>query len=156
MPCFRAPDYHLARFASEPGLGLRYRVAFLVAANQFPALCGERGIDPASPYLRARTFWQAPSLFQLGYSDRRLRLVAWAGAALAGLVVLGVPQQAPLPVTMLAWLVLWALYLSIINIGGTFYSFGWESLLCEAGFLAVFLGNAAAAPPWPVLFAFRW
>ena len=35
------------------------------------------------------------------------------------LIVFGLPQRAPLPVTMLAWLVLWALYLSIINIGGT-------------------------------------
>jgi len=151
-----APDYQFARLAIERGLGLLYLVAFVVAANQFPALCGDRGLDPAPRILRARTFWQAPSLFHFGYSDRRLRLVAWAGAALAGLVVLGLPQQAPLPVTMLAWLVLWALYLSIINIGGTFYSFGWESLLCEAGFLAVFLGNAATAPLWPVLFAFRW
>ncbi len=34
------------------------------------------------------------------------------------------------------WLLLWALYLSIVNVGQTFYSFGWESLLLEAGFLA--------------------
>jgi hypothetical protein len=57
---------------------------------------------------------------------------------------------------MAAWFVLWALYLSIVGIGGTFYGFGWETLLCEAGFLAVFLGNAATVPAWPVILAFRW
>jgi hypothetical protein len=61
-----------------------------------------------------------------------------------------------LPVTMLAWFVLWALYQSIVNIGGTFYSFGWESMLLEAGFLAIFLGNAETAPAFPVILAFRW
>ena len=44
---------------------------------------------------------------------------------------------------MLAWLVLWVLYLSIVNVGQTFYGFGWESLLLEAGFLAIFLGPRA-------------
>src|SRR5687767_5840254 len=156
MPDLRAPDYLLARFVIERGLGLLYLIAFVVAANQFPALCGERGLDPAPRYLNAVGFWQSPSLFHLGYSDRALQIVAWTGALIAALIVLGLPQRAPLPVTMLAWLVLWALYLSIINIGGTFYSFGWETLLCEAGFLAIFLGNAATAPAWPVLFAFRW
>ena len=41
---------------------------------------------------------------------------------------------------------LWLLYLSIVNVGQIFYGFGWESLLLEAGFLAIFLGNAATAP----------
>ena len=68
-------------------------------------------------------------------------------------LLLGVAQQAPLPVTMLAWFVLWALYSSIVNIGGTFYSFGWETLLLEAGFLAIFLGNAATPPLFPVILA---
>ena len=47
------------------------------------------------------------------------------------------------------WLVLWVLYLSIVNVGQSWYSFGWESLLLEAGFLAVFLGNGSVAPPLP-------
>jgi hypothetical protein len=53
-------------------------------------------------------------------------------------------------------LILWALYLSIVNVGQRFYSFGWESLLLEAGFLAIFLGNARTAPPFLVLLLFRW
>ena len=39
---------------------------------------------------------------------------------------------------MLAWFVLWALYQSIVNVGQTFYGFGWESMLLEAGFFAIF------------------
>lgn len=57
---------------------------------------------------------------------------------------------------MLLWLVPWALYLSVVNVGQTWYSFGWESLLLEVGFLAVFLGNDEVAPPVVVLFLMRW
>ena len=156
MPEFAAPDYQIARFVIERGLGILYLIAFVVAALQFPALCGERGLSPATAMLRAVPFRRAPSLFHWGYSDRRLRVVAWTGAAVAASIVLGLPQAAPLPVTMAAWLLAWALYQSIVNIGGTFYAFGWESLLLEAGFLAAFLGNDEIAPPWLVILAFRW
>jgi lipase maturation factor len=70
--------------------------------------------------------------------------------------VLGVPQEGPLWAPMLVWLSLYLLYLSIVNVGQQFYAFGWESLLLEAGFLAIFLGNAGTAPALPVLLLFRW
>jgi hypothetical protein len=57
---------------------------------------------------------------------------------------------------MLVWFALWALYLSIVNVGQTFYGFGWESLLLEAGFLAIFLGPTDVAPPLPVIILMRW
>lgn len=155
-PDLGAPDYQLARAAIERGLGVIYAVAFIAAYRQFPPLTGEHGLEPAPRWLAASSFWRAPSLFHLGYSDRLLRASAVLGATLALLMVIGIPQRAPLPVTMATWLALWVLYQSIVNIGGTFYGFGWESLLLEAGFLAVFLGNAAIAPPWPVLAAYRW
>jgi hypothetical protein len=156
MPDFAAPDYQIARFAIERGLGAMYVIAFLVALRQFPALLGERGLEPATRVLRATTFWQTPSLFHWRYSDRLLEIAAWIGIALAATVLVGLPQAAPLAVTMLTWFVLWALYQSIVNIGGTFYAFGWESMLLEAGFLAIFLGNAETAPAFPVILAFRW
>jgi hypothetical protein len=156
MPELAAPDYQIARFLIERGLAAIYVMAFVVAAIQFPALCGERGLTPAPRFLQAVPFRRAPSLFHWRYSDRLLRAMSWAGALVAGSLVVGLPQQAPLPITMLAWLCLWAAYLSIVNIGGTFYGFGWETLLLEAGFLAIFLGNAEIAPPWPVILAFRW
>jgi len=156
MPSFDAPDYTIARFVIERGIALIYAIAFLVAANQFPALAGDHGLQPA-PRLLARTrFLQTPSLFHWGYSDRRLAVVAWLGVAFSLLLVVGLPQRAPLPVTIATWIALWVLYQSIMNVGGTFYGFGWESLLLEAGFLAIFLGNDEVAPPWLVLLAFRW
>ena len=156
MPDLVAPDYTVARLVIERGLALIYVIAFVVAIRQFPALCGERGLEPARWFLARVRFLDAPSLFHWGYSDRRLLIVSWIGVAVSVALVLGLPQQAPLPVTMLAWFILWVFYQSISNIGGTFYSFGWESLLLEAGFLAIFLGNDAIAPPWLVLLAFRW
>jgi hypothetical protein len=156
MPDLTAADYTIARFLIERGLALIYLIAFIVAARQFPALSGERGLQPAPRLLARARFLDAPSLFHWGYSDRRLALVSWTGAAIAVLLLVGLPQQAPLPLTMLAWFGLWILYQSIVNVGGTFYGFGWESLLLEAGFLAIFLGNGDVAPPWLILLAFRW
>jgi len=156
MPDLVAPDYTLARLVIERGLALVYLIAFTVALRQFPALCGERGLEPAPRLLARVRFLDAPSLFHWGYSDRRLRIVSLVGMAVSSAVVLGIPQQAPLAITMVSWFTLWVLYQSISNVGGSFYSFGWESLLLEAGFLAIFLGNDAIAPPWLVILAFRW
>jgi Lipase maturation factor len=156
MEWFSASDYRLARALIERGLAVVYLAAFLVALHQFPALLGDRGLLPVSRYLRGAGFRVAPSLFQLHYSDTLLRVVAWTGIVLSATLVLGWPQAGPLWLPMLVWLLLWVLYLSIVNVGQRFYSFGWESLLLEAGFLAIFLGNARTAPALPVLLLFRW
>jgi hypothetical protein len=156
MNWFSAPDYWLTRLVIERGLGLTYLLAFVAVLQQFPALLGEQGLLPVPRFLRGVGFRDAPSLFQLGYSDGLLRTVACIGGALALGVMLGLPQAGPLWLSMLVWFALWVLYLSIVNVGQRFYSFGWESLLLEAGFLAIFLGNARISPPWPVLLLFRW
>jgi hypothetical protein len=101
-------------------------------------------------------FRRAPSLFHLHYSDRFLSVVAWAGTGLAAAALLGLPEQGPAWLSAAAWVALWGLYLSVVNVGQTFYGFGWETLLLEAGFLAVFLGPAATAPPTLVLWLYRW
>jgi hypothetical protein len=156
MPDLAAPDASVARFVLERGLGAIYVIAFAVAAHQFPALSGERGLQPATRFLAYVPFRRAPSLFHWRYSDRLLLAVCGVGIALGVAVFSGLVEAAPLPVTMLVWLTLWALYQSIVNVGGTFYGFGWETLLLEAGFLAIFLGNREMAPPWLVIVAFRW
>src|SRR5688572_8810364 len=131
-------------------------MAFLVAVRQFRPLLGERGLLPAPHFLAAVPFGSAPSLFHLRYSDRLFGVVAWTGLVLALAALTGLTDLVPLPVAMLVWLALWALYLSIVNVGQTFYAFGWETLLLEAGFLAIFLGNAGSAVPLPLMILLRW
>jgi hypothetical protein len=151
-----APDYSISRLLIERGMAGIYLIAFINAAQQFRPLLGEQGLLPVQDFLRFAPFRRSPSLFHLHYSDRALALLAWSGVTLAAALLIGLPQGAPLPVTMLTWAALWVLYLSIVNVGQTFYAFGWESLLLEAGFLAIFLGNDQTAPPALVLFLFRW
>ncbi|HEY6911581.1 MAG TPA: lipase maturation factor family protein [Myxococcales bacterium] len=151
-----AHDYTVARVVLQRGLGLVYLLAFAVALEQFPALLGERGLLPADRFIARVRFRKAPSLFHAGYSDRLLVAVALAGIALSLSVVLGLPDRWPAPLGIAAWLVLWALYLSIVNVGQLFYSFGWESLLLEAGFLAAFLGPASTPVPALLIWLFRW
>ena len=54
MSTLDASDYTIACFLIERGLALLYAVAFLVAANQFAALAGERGLQLAT-WLLGRT-----------------------------------------------------------------------------------------------------
>src|SRR5690349_7132861 len=156
MDWLQAPDYWLTRLVIERALGAIYFVAFLVALNQFRPLLGERGLLPAPAFLSHVRFMQAPSLFHLGYSDGRLLLVAWSGIALSIAVVIGLPDVAPTALSLVIWFLLWALYLSIVNVGQIFYAFGWETLLLEAGFLAIFLGAGPTVPAWPLILLFRW
>ncbi|BAU87470.1 integral membrane protein [Streptomyces laurentii] len=156
MQWFTAPDYWLSRIVFQRGLAGLYVVAFVSAALQFRALIGARGMLPVPAFTRRVPARLAPSLFQWRYSDALFASVAWGGALLALALVAGAGDAVPLPVSMLLWLLLWALYLSIVNVGQTWYSFGWESLLLETGFLAVLLGNADTGPPVLVLFLLRW
>src|SRR5579864_7011620 len=156
MEWLEAPDYWLSRWLLERFLAAIYAIAFLNAFNQFPALLGQNGLLPAPRFLAVAPFREAPSLFHFHYSDAFLQSVAALGILLAIALLVGVPQAGPVWLPMLVWLALWLMYLSIVNIGQTFYSFGWESLLLEAGFLAIFLGASATAPPTTILWLFRW
>jgi hypothetical protein len=156
MGWFGAPSSWLSRLVFERGLALIYLVAFIVAINQFKPLLGERGLMPVPRYVRLVSFREAPSIFHVRPTDAAFSGAAWAGAILAALTLAGLPQRGPLPLAMAVWLVLWALYLSFINVGQTFYAFGWETLLVECGFLAIFLGNDATVPPALVLWLLRW
>jgi hypothetical protein len=150
MPAwFHAPHYELARLLLQRGLAVVYFIAFLASLEQNRALIGERGLLPIPEYLKYVSFREAPSLFHFRYSDRALTAVSLAGMALALAAICGVEHLA-------VWLSMWALYLSIVNVGQTFYGFGWESLLCEAGFLAAFLGTPDSAVPMPIILLFRW
>src|SRR5919201_2618485 len=156
MDWLEAPNAWLARLLRERAIAIVYLIAFVVALNQFPALLGERGLLPVPRFVDRVPFGRAPSLFHLHYSDRLLRILAWTGIALSASILVGIARAGPAWLPMLVWLALWAMYLSIVNVGQMFYAFGWESLLLEAGFFAIFLGADRVAPPVPVLLAFRW
>lgn len=81
--------------------------------------------------------------------------------ALVGLVfslaaLTGISEAFGLWVSAAVWGILWILYLSFVNVGQTFYSFGWETLLLETGFLAIFLGSSNTSPPSVVIGLLRW
>src|SRR4051794_24692360 len=111
---------------------------------------------PVPRFLVRTSFRRSPSLFHLHWSDRFFAGVCWAGLVLSAAALVGLVDRAPLWTWLVVWLLLWALYLSIVNVGQIWYGFGWESLLLEAGFLAVFLGPSSVAPPPVVLFPLRW
>ncbi len=149
-------DVWLVRFLFQRGLAAIYLIAFLNSLNQFPALLGENGLLPVRDYTKRVSFREAPSLFHFHYSDRFLKLVSGVGAALSLLALLGISDAGPVWVSIAVWLLLWALYLSIVNVGQIFYGFGWESMLLEAGFFAACLGPTGVEPSLIPVLALRW
>jgi len=146
----------IVRLLFQRGLAAIYLIAFVSALNQFRPLLGEHGLLPVPQLLRRTRFHHSPSLFHFHYSDRLFAVVAWGGIALSLAALSGISELGPVWLSFVVWLVLWALYQSIVNVGQTFYGFGWESMLLEAGFFACFLGPADSAPsPIPIL-ALRW
>jgi len=150
------PGYWLSRLIFERSLALIYLVAFLVAANQFVPLVGEHGLTPVSRFVRYVPFRASPSLFYFANTDNAFRAAAWAGVILSAIAVAGLADRQHALVSAALWAALWVLYLSFVNVGQTFYGFGWETLLLETGFLAVFLGSGRTAPIVWLNVAYRW
>ena len=163
---FGVPDassHWLTRFAFLRGLGFIYLIAFVSLALQLEGLIGSRGILPATWFLErlrategAPGFWRLPSLFWLDSSDGFLLAAAWIGVVLSAVVLAGF-ANAPLLAS------LWFLYMSFVHVGQIFYGYGWEILLLETGFLAIFLAPpwklgplAGSVPPAAVVWLLRW
>ncbi|MGZ8803912.1 MAG: lipase maturation factor family protein [Microbacterium sp.] len=163
MDGFAAVDFEFARQVLQRGIAALYLVAFVSTLNQFRPLLGERGLLPAPELLDwARSSKRAgrmlrPTVFRwVRYTDRRLVTLCAGGIAIAATLVCGIPQLGPPWVPLLAFLVLWFAYMSIVSIGQTFYGFGWEMLLLEAGFLAAFLGSDSQPPSTVIIVLFWW
>jgi hypothetical protein len=159
------PGHWLARFILLRLLGLVYLMTFATLVNQGPALIGEKGLLPAVDFLndvarqfgsRAAGFAELPSLFWLGAGDAALRAAGWVGVALSLAVLAGYANA-------LMLIALCALQISVINVGQTFYGFGWELQLVETGFLGIFLCPLLDGRPFPrrpppgvVIWLLRW
>ncbi len=146
-------------------LGLVYTMAFLSLARQGPALLGPHGLLPIQSYLtevaaeagsRGAGFWTLPSIFWWRCGDQAIAAAGWAGVGLGLIVLAGYANAIVLAL-------LCALQISIVNVGQTFYGFGWEIQLVETGFLCIFLvplldGRTfpRRPPPIVVIWLLRW
>jgi hypothetical protein len=156
MTWFEADGYQLARMLVQRGVAVVYLLAFINILCQWRALLGTHGLLPVTDFV-ARVDWRrAPSVFHWRCSDRLAMVLAGVGAVGAASLVLGLAQSGSSWVPVVLFALLWGIYLSFVNTGQRFYGFGWESLLLEAGFLAILLGSGSLAPSWVVLGAFRW
>ncbi len=157
-------QYLLMRALFVRLVGLVYGIAFLSLWLQVDGLIGSRGILPAADYLAkaeahwgSEAYWRLPTLGWLGAGDASLHLLCGLGVATALGVVVGL---APAVLLLLAWLC----YLSLVGMGQAFFSFQWDILLLETGFLAIFFAPLQMRPRrvWPsppsalVLWLLRW
>lgn len=129
-----------------------YFIAFYSIESQIIGLVGEQGILPLSPWLEYLlgehglfAFVSFPSLFWIDSSDIALQWSAWIGCGLSLLLLFNVLPRLNL-------VLLFVLYLSLVQAGQTFMHFQWDGLLLEAGFLAVFLRPDSRI----LVFLFRW
>ncbi len=157
------PTYLAATALFVRILGLSYLAAFVSLWVQVDGLIGSRGILPVAPFLdwvRAQTgaerYWLLPTLCWISGSDAFLHVLCGAGVAASLLLVAGLAPT-------LAAAISWIAYLSLVGAGQVFFEFQWDSLLLEAGFLAIFLvsprlgrfGSRLAAAPIS-LWLLRW
>ncbi|XP_045317779.1 lipase maturation factor 1 isoform X5 [Leopardus geoffroyi] len=132
----RTGTFWLTRIVLLRALAFIYFVAFLVALHQNKQLIGDRGLLPCRAYLesvrryfRGRGGWDAVS-----YAPTVLWLLDWShmNANLDALALLGLGVSSFVLVTgcanMVLMATLWVLYMSLVNVGQIWYSFGkWKS-----------------------------
>jgi hypothetical protein len=148
--------FHLTRLIYQRGLALILLLAFLNAALEFKPLLGEHGLLPVPEFTRAVPFASSPSLFFFAPDDTAFTLAAWLGVLLASLALAGIADRFGTWLSMLVWALLWLLYISFVNAGQIFYAFGWESILLEACFYAIFLGSRRVTPQTMGIWLLRW
>ena len=149
-------EYWYSRWLFERSLAAIYLVAFIAAALQFVPLLGEHGLEPVGRWVQNVPFLASPSLFYFLPRDYAFGAAAWLGIGLSLLALSSWPQRMGAPAAAAVWAALWALYLSFVNIGQTFYGFGWETLLCEVGFFAIFAGASRSSPNMILIWIWRW
>jgi hypothetical protein len=159
-------SHQLTRFWLLRLLGLVYCAAFASLLLQLLPLLGQSGLTPVRHYLADMTaatagqrsaFFAAPSLFWfLPPSDGVLLGCGWLGLSLSLALLAGVTNAAVM-------FLLWLLYRSFVSVGQIWYGYGWELLLLETGFLAIFACPLrsfwplrSSATPLPVIWLMRW
>ena len=149
----KSDDYFLASGLFIKLLALIYFTAFLSLSVQITGLVGADGILPFSELLdylyqgHGPLAWlYKPTLFWFNSSDFALKAATLLGCIVSMLLFFGYKQKGSL-------VVLFVLYLSLLHAGQIFLMFQWDTLLLEAGFLAIFLN---AGPSRLLQFLFHW
>ncbi len=177
--------YFLTRIVLTRFIAFIYAIAFLIAYNQNIGLLGKNGLKPANRYMqkidiefqkRGRSsnplivplgdafqlFLNLPTFFWFfnytAHIDQLLTYTSIAGCALSVLVLTTGRANSLIMFT------LWLLYHGIVNVGQTWYSFGWESQLLESGFIAIFLvpvfslnmTDPTSPPSFIPILLYRW
>ncbi len=132
--------YRLSAWFFIRFLGIIYLIAFASLGNQVLGLIGSKGLLPATQYLQAvnlacgffEQFWRVPTLFWIADGDIAFMIGVWSGLVFSVLLILNIAPRYCL-------ILLWVLYLSFVSIGQDFFSFQWDNLLLETGFLTIFL-----------------
>nr|XP_024205454.2 lipase maturation factor 1 isoform X6 [Pan troglodytes] len=124
--------FWLTRIVLLKALAFVYFVAFLVAFHQNKQLIGDRGLLPCrvflknfQQYFQDRTSWEVFSymptiLWLMDWSDMNsnLDLLALLGLGISSFVLITGCAN------MLLMAALWGLYMSLVNVGHVWYSFG--------------------------------
>uniref|UniRef100_A0A8C4K7E0 Uncharacterized protein n=1 Tax=Dromaius novaehollandiae TaxID=8790 RepID=A0A8C4K7E0_DRONO len=124
--------FWLTRIVLLRAIALLYLVAFLVAYHQNKQLIGEKGLLPCKLYLQnvKRYFKGKISLDALSYAPTIIWFLDWSDmdSVLDYLSGFGLATSAFVLVTgcanMILMAILWILYLSLVNVGQIWYSFG--------------------------------
>lgn len=149
-------NYWLTRLVLQRSLAFVYLIAFIVVIHQFKPLLGERGLLPVPQFIKQVRFTESPSIFFWFPTNFAFDLFGWIGVALSLFAISGFSEKFGNLVSAATWGALWLIYLSFVNVGQTFYAFGWETLLLEAGFLAIFLGSEKTTPSFLLILLFNW
>ncbi|MBT7610930.1 MAG: lipase maturation factor family protein [Bacteriovoracaceae bacterium] len=156
LDLFTSQDFYYSKMLFQRSLAFIYLMGFLIMFNQGKALLGKNGILPARIFISKVKFSQSPSIFYFFESDQFMTMISVLGAIISVLAIFGITEKYGHAVSMISWFILWITYLSFVNIGQVWFGYGWESMLLEAGFLAIFLGPANVAAPVIVIWLIRW
>jgi hypothetical protein len=135
----------IARWLFLRALGLIYVSAFIALVFQARGLIGKQGILPAADYLHGGRdlgllrFWYVPSLLWLSSSDYMLMAICWAGLIAAALLTVNIWPR-------LTLLICFVCFLSFVAAAQEFSGYQSDSMLLEAGFLALFLAPSGIRP----------
>jgi len=146
------PRYDLVSFLFLRLFGLIYLSAFVSFGLQAQGLIGSHGIQPLAAFVNnvaanfgPERFYLAPMVFWFNDSDTAIQIVCWAGVALSLMLAGNL-------LTRVSLILLFVLYLSLVNAGQVFMTYQWDQFLLETGFAALILSIA----PKTGIFLLRW